>query len=272
MFPTASFWRMSLPETLLNGPGLQGSLFGSGPIRAASLSTLAQTIWLDDDCRVDYAPGWLTGADDLFLDLLELLPWQSHSRWINGQSVREPRLSTTIHRPSKALGNIAGELSRHYGRGYIPAWANLYRDGDDGVAWHGDRHRPGSLHEDVALVSVGARRPFRIRRRGGGPSRSWTLASGDLLVMRGPAQQRFEHCIPKLASSGPRISVAFRCPKGREFDQSIRPGTTGLRRYDHRLQTARLLETSQRPIPSLEDPHLHVAATRGQKWEDLTDG
>ena len=226
---------MSEPVTLLDGPRLQGSLFGSGPLRAAPLAPLAQTVRLDTDCRVDHAPDWLAGADDLFLHLLGSLSWQSHYRWINDQEVLEPRLSTTIQKPSKALDKIAEELTSHYGRGYVAAWANLYRDGTDGVSWHGDRYRPGSLHDDVALVSVGGRRTFRIRSRGGGSSRAWILASGDLLVMRGTTQQRFEHCIPKLASAGPRISIVFRCPEGREFDQSIRSGPTGLRRYDHRL-------------------------------------
>ncbi len=226
---------MSELVTLLDGPGLQGSLFGSGPLRATPLARLAQTIRLDTDCRVEHAPGWLAGADDLFLDLLESLSWQRHYRWINDHEVLEPRLSTTIQEPSKALGRIAAELTSHYGRGYVAAWANLYRDGRDGVSWHGDRHRPGSLHDDVALVSVGGRRTFRIRCRGGGSSRAWILASGDLLVMRGPVQQRFEHCIPKSASAGPRMSIVFRCPEGREFDQSIRSGPTGLRRYDRRL-------------------------------------
>ena len=235
MFPTGKFTHVSETITLFDGSGLQGNLFGSGPLQIAPLDTLPQTTWLDDDCRIDHVPGWLTGADDLFLNLLESLSWQGHQRWIKGRNVLEPRLSTTIREPSKALVDIAEELTRYYERGYVAAWANLYRDGDDGVAWHGDRHRPGSLHEDVALVSVGARRPFRIRSRGGGSSRDWTLASGDLLVMRGPAQQRFEHCIPKLTSAGPRISIVFRCPKGREFDQSVRLGPTGLRRYDHRL-------------------------------------
>ena len=226
---------MSSPGTLLDGLGLQGSLFGSGPLRAVPLGPLVRTIRLDTDCQVDHAPGWLGGTDDLFLRLVESLSWQSHYRWINDREVLEPRLSTTIQKPSKALGKIAEELTNHYGRGYVAAWANLYRNGDDGVSWHGDRYRPGSLHEDVALVSVGGRRTFRIRSRGGGSSRAWTLASGDLLVMRGPVQQRFEHCIPKSASAGPRISIVFRCPEGREFDQSIRSGPTGLRRYEHRL-------------------------------------
>ncbi len=226
---------MSEPVGLLDGPGLQGSLFGGGPLRAAPLGSLVRTIQLDADSRVDHAPGWLAGADELFLDLLGSLSWQSHYRWIRNQAVLEPRLSTTLQAPPETLGKIAEELTSHYGRRYIAAWANLYRDANDSVSWHGDRHRPGSLHQDVALVSLGEPRTFRIRRRGGGSSRAWSLASGDLLVMRGPVQQRFEHCIPKLSSAGPRISLVFRCPEGREFDQTIRPGPTGLRRHERRL-------------------------------------
>ncbi|MEC7778385.1 MAG: alpha-ketoglutarate-dependent dioxygenase AlkB, partial [Actinomycetota bacterium] len=103
----------------------------------------------------------------------------------------------------------------------VASWANLYRDGRDSVAWHGDRFRPGAIHETVALASFGGPRTLRIRPRGGGPSQPWNLASGDLLVMGGPTQHRFEHCIPKTAGSGGRISVAYRCPRGREFDQTV---------------------------------------------------
>ena len=53
---------------------------------------------------------------------------------------------------------------------------NLYRDGRDSVAWHGDRHRHHVTDPVVAIVSVGARRPLRIRPRGGGPSLGGTSA------------------------------------------------------------------------------------------------
>jgi len=135
--------------------------------------------------------------------------------------VAEPRLSTTITEPSIALQEIAHCLTDHYGVDLVASWANLYRDGRDSVAWHGDRFRPGAVHETVALASFGGPRTLRIRPRGGGPSRPWNLASGDLLVMGGPTQHRFEHCIPKTAGSGGRISVAYRCPRGREFDPAL---------------------------------------------------
>ncbi|MDG2427870.1 MAG: alpha-ketoglutarate-dependent dioxygenase AlkB [Acidimicrobiales bacterium] len=222
-------------ETLLSvtAAGLQGTLFGAGPLRLAPLGSETTTP-LDDDCLVDHLPNWLHGADDLFVELSDLLPWQSHNRWIGDREVTEPRLSTTIEVPSAAMRTMGAALTSYYGRGFTASWANLYRDGRDSVAWHGDRNRPGSLHEDVALVSVGGSRTLRVRPRGGGTSAGWTMGAGDLLVMRGPTQQRFEHCVPKASGASPRISIAFRCPRGREFDQTVRPGPNGLRRVESR--------------------------------------
>ncbi len=229
------WYAVGVSTALLPGSaGLQGSLFGGGPLRLRPLGSSVRETVLDDDCRIDHVAGWMDGADDLFLELLETLRWQSHRRWMIDHEVLEPRLSTGIIEPSAAMRAMARALTDHYGRGFVAAWANLYRDGTDSVAWHGDRHRPGSLHDDVALVSTGGPRTFRIRPQGGGSSLAWTLASGDLLVMRGPVQQRFEHCVPKVSSAGPRISIALRCPMGREFDQMVQPGPSGPRRMDRR--------------------------------------
>ena len=199
----------------------QATLFGSLPFHLGDLVATAQRTHLDDDCWVDHAPGWVQGADDLYATIRDSLAWRSHRRWIVDSEVVEPRLSTNITEPSIALREIAHCLTDHYGVDLVASWANLYRDGRDSVAWHGDRFRPGAVHETVALASFGGPRTLRIRPRGGGPSRPWNLASGDLLVMGGPTQHRFEHCIPKTAGSGGRISVAYRCPRGREFDPAV---------------------------------------------------
>ncbi|MGZ6140748.1 MAG: alpha-ketoglutarate-dependent dioxygenase AlkB, partial [Myxococcaceae bacterium] len=62
----------------------------------------------------------------------------------------------------------------------------------------------------VALVSLGEPRKLLLRPRGGGPSRSFPLGHGDLLVTGGNAQRTWEHAVPKVARAGPRISIAFR--------------------------------------------------------------
>jgi alkylated DNA repair dioxygenase AlkB len=87
---------------------------------------------------------------------------------------------------------------------------NLYRDGRDSVAWHGDRVGRRRSEAVVAIVSLGAPRRFLLRPKGGGRSLRLTPASGDLLVLGGTCQRTWEHSVPKCATAGPRVSVMFR--------------------------------------------------------------
>jgi alkylated DNA repair dioxygenase AlkB len=87
---------------------------------------------------------------------------------------------------------------------------NLYRDGQDSVAWHGDRISKEIEEPIVALVSLGEPRKFLLRPRGGGKSRAFHLGGGDLLVTGGRTQRAWEHSVPKVAQAGPRVSVAYR--------------------------------------------------------------
>jgi alkylated DNA repair dioxygenase AlkB len=87
---------------------------------------------------------------------------------------------------------------------------NLYRDGTDSVAWHGDTVRKTMPEPIVAIVSLGQPRRFLLRPRGGGASIRYELGTGDLLVMGGTCQHTWEHSVPKARSAGPRLSVTFR--------------------------------------------------------------
>jgi alkylated DNA repair dioxygenase AlkB len=88
---------------------------------------------------------------------------------------------------------------------------NLYRDGRDSVAWHGDRIAREIEKPIVALVSLGHPRKFLLRPKGGGRSRPFELGRGDLLVTGGRTQRLWQHSVPKVATvAGPRISLAFR--------------------------------------------------------------
>src|SRR5207248_6527021 len=110
------------------------------------------------------------------------------------------------------LGDMAGELSRRYGVGFDRIWVNLYRDGQDSVAWHGDRNRLVMTRPMVATVSLGARRRFLLRVRG--TSRALHRLEpghGDLVVMGGDCQAEWEHTVPKTARPvGARMSVTIR--------------------------------------------------------------
>jgi hypothetical protein len=67
----------------------------------------------------------------------------------------------------------------------------------------------------IAIVTLGATRPFLIRPLGGGPSRNVRPGSGDLLIMGGRCQHAWEHGVPKVATCGPRISVTLRWSSNR---------------------------------------------------------
>jgi alkylated DNA repair dioxygenase AlkB len=102
-------------------------------------------------------------------------------------------------------------LGRRYGVELPSITANLYRDGRDSVAWHGDRIGRVRADAVVAILSLGSDRTLLLRPNGGGGgSIAIPMHSGDLVVQGGTCQRTFEHCVPKRAHAGPRISVMFR--------------------------------------------------------------
>lgn len=194
----------------------QPSLFGAGaPAVDTGFSSLVR-VSLDRDSWVDHAPGWLAGADAVFREIVRRGRWAQRRRRMYDRVVDEPRLTSSWRlaggeplEPS-VLEDARCALGRRYGVVFDSVGVNLYRDGSDSVAWHRDRI-PAEITEPlVALVSLGEPRRFLLRPRGGGPSRRFDLGSGDLLVTGGLTQRAWEHCVPKRAAAGPRISVAFR--------------------------------------------------------------
>jgi len=164
---------------------------------------------------VDVVPGWCSGADELFVRLLKGTPWAGHEVRMYERVLPEPRLT---HRwpvgsapaPPGPLPEMARVLSRRYGVAFTQVGANLYRDGADSVAWHGDRVARDLPEATVALVSLGGVRPFRLRPAGGGVSVGFLPGPGDLLVMGGSCQRTWQHSVPKVRAVGPRISIQFR--------------------------------------------------------------
>jgi alkylated DNA repair dioxygenase AlkB len=171
---------------------------------------------LDERSWVDHQPGWLSGADEVFAALVEHAGWAQLTRPMYGEKVLQPRLTARWHGDAAlverlpVLDDMRALLSARYRREFDSGGLNLYRDGRDSVAWHGDRI-PKELEEPVvAIVSVGEPRRFLLRPRGGGPSRRFQLGSGDLLVTGGRCQREWQHSVPKVATAGPRISITFR--------------------------------------------------------------
>lgn len=170
---------------------------------------------LTEGAWVDHAPGWARGADELFAGLLDLTPWRQRDIWMYDKRVPEPRLTHrwVLNReepPLPVLREMAETLSARYGVTFTQVGTNLYRSGSDSVAWHGDRVARELPEATVALVSLGATRPFKLRPKGGGRSITYLPGHGDLLVMGGSCQRTWDHAIPKVRAAGPRISIQFR--------------------------------------------------------------
>ena len=168
---------------------------------------------------IDVQRDWLRCPDAVFDALVARVPWRAERREMYDRVVDVPRLVHTYQAgealPHEALVEGREALSRHYrpelGEPFVTAGCCYYRDGRDSVAWHGDtigRGRTGDTM--VAIVSVGDPRRLLLRPRGGGDSVTVTMGHGDVVVMGGSCQRTWEHAVPKVAHSGPRLSVQFR--------------------------------------------------------------
>jgi alkylated DNA repair dioxygenase AlkB len=198
---------------------LQGSLFGAlDPAPDAAFAGAVRT-WLDDASWVELVPAWLAGADEVFATLSDQLPWQQRRVTMYDRLLDEPRLTWWWRaadgepEPLPVLADVRALLSRRYGRAFDSIGFNLYRDGRDSVAWHGDRHRLHVADPVVCILSVGAARPLRLRPRAGDRRTScvYELGGGDLFVMGGACQHDWEHAVPKQRHvAGPRLSITFR--------------------------------------------------------------
>jgi len=205
---------------------MQCALFGSGDpsfdagLRGIRRVTLSEGAWFE------HHSSWLEGHERVFRQLQQSIDWQSHRRRMYEREVDVPRL--VARAPSEGpLAELLRALARTLGARYYPSaegrpFPNIslayYRDGNDSVAFHGDKL--GRLVDDaiVATVSVGEPRRFLLkpasspdhRAHSGGSSLSFDLGWGDLFVMGGTCQRTWQHAIPKRSHAHPRISIIFR--------------------------------------------------------------
>jgi alkylated DNA repair dioxygenase AlkB len=194
----------------------QSSLFGAGAPGVDPGFARLERHWLDGDTWVDLAPGWLGGADTVFDEMVHLAPWKQRRVTMYGRRLDEPRLTSwwpvngPADLPLAVLDGAWRALCDRYGRRFDSLGANLYRDGRDSVAWHSDRIGREAIEPVVAIVTLGFPRPFLLRPRQRGPSLALRPGPGDLLVLGGRCQHDWEHCVPKVATAGPRLSLMFR--------------------------------------------------------------
>jgi alkylated DNA repair dioxygenase AlkB len=190
----------------------QGTLLGATEPAIDRSFRRVERLELADAAWVDHVSGWLTGADELFGEIVDLVQWQSPMVKMWDKQLQQPRLNGSLDVASRPpiVEDMRAALSDRYEIEFRSIGANLYRDGRDSVAWHGDRVARTLPEATIAIVSLGGPRRFLLRPKGGGRSVRFELASGDLLAMGGSCQRTWQHSVPKVAHADPRVSLTFR--------------------------------------------------------------
>jgi alkylated DNA repair dioxygenase AlkB len=187
------------------------------------------------DC-VDYYPGWVDDAGQLFALLRDEIAWEQHTITLYGRTVPTPRLtawmgdeayrySEIVNVPApwpEALTELRERLGNELGVDFNSCLANLYRDGTDSMGYHSDAEPELGPRPTIASISLGDRRRFALRHRSTGARWSWELGRGDLLVMRDESQIDYAHAVPKTSRQvGPRLNLTFRCFRPSALDTSL---------------------------------------------------
>ncbi|MFC3852463.1 alpha-ketoglutarate-dependent dioxygenase AlkB family protein [Salinispirillum marinum] len=180
------------------------------------------------DPDVLYWPQYLTpeDADQLYEHCSGALAWRQETIRMFGRVVLQPRLQVW-------MGDMA---YRYSGRTFEPTpWdeqltalarrfqdelqvpfnsvlCNWYQSGAHSMGWHSDNEPELGNEPVIVSVSIGAARRFVLRQRSNHQQRlEYLLGHGDVLVMRGRTQQRWEHALPKTQKPvGARINLTYR--------------------------------------------------------------
>jgi alkylated DNA repair dioxygenase AlkB len=167
-------------------------------------------------------------AERLLREVETTTAWRQETIQMYGKAVPIPRLSAWYGDPgcaysysgidmtpapwTSALAAIKSHVERVAVADFNSVLCNLYRDGDDSVAWHADDEPELGPRPVIASVSLGATRTFCLRHRDD-PERRWQidLEHGSLLVMQGSTQRHWLHQLPKTTRRvGRRINLTFR--------------------------------------------------------------
>lgn len=178
---------------------------------------------LDATSWVDLVPGWLRDADEVFAALRDGLAWRQARLWRYDHWVDEPRL-TAGTRPAAhpALVAATRELRRLYRVDLDGPALAYYRDGRDALGAHRDRELRHTSDTLIAILSLGARRPWVVTPRGAADTGRAAAGAvdlapraGDLLVLGGRAQADWLHGVPPQPGlRDGRISVQWRWTSG----------------------------------------------------------
>jgi alkylated DNA repair dioxygenase AlkB len=201
---------MSVPET--------GTDLRIDRHAAVTRTPLAPNSW------VDLVPGFARDAATQFTELEAGAEWSQREVLRYDRYVPDRRLGAAFRSDAHPLLRQTDLLLRsRYGQQMTSIAGILYRDGDDFQGLHSDREMGWLDDTLIAILVLGARRPFVLRPRGDRipvekvPPGSHpddlvlTPGEGDLLVMGAACQREWLHGVPAVPGlTRPRISLTWR--------------------------------------------------------------
>ena len=191
---------------------------------ALATDATVERVWLDDTSWVDVSRGWLENQQQLYDAAVDGVAWTENRIFRYDRWVPEPRLYGGWKVGDPAVDPVVVEAHRALQHRYRVqfggfAWA-WYRDGSDSVAFHRDREMRWLDDTIIAILTLGTKRSFQVRPRANryghddatrGAIHDLAPAGGDLLVMGGTCQAKWEHSVPKVDPRiGGRISMQWR--------------------------------------------------------------
>ncbi|KAL7424156.1 hypothetical protein Q5752_001742 [Cryptotrichosporon argae] len=171
-----------------------------------------------------------SSAPALFRFLLDTMPWYRVKYRVRGIDINTPRWTTVFGKDGQrrewdgykcrpraippVLLMLMQKVEQATGEHFNFCLVNYYGSGSDSISFHSDSEHFLGPDPTIASLSLGAPREFHLRHKDHGaraiPVVKLTMRDGDMVVMRGRTQDRWEHSVPKRARAEGRINITFR--------------------------------------------------------------
>ncbi|MFA9187871.1 alpha-ketoglutarate-dependent dioxygenase AlkB [Flavobacterium sp. FBOR7N2.3] len=162
-------------------------------------------------------------SDHYYELLLHQTKWREYEMEIFDKTVKAPRMiawyedkeniNQNISDWSPELLKIRKKVENETALNFNSALLNLYRNGNDSVAWHSDQEGNSGPNPVIASVTFGETRMFKLRhkfRKDIAPVEI-PLHHGSFLLMAGTTNSFWQHQVPKTSREVlPRINLTFR--------------------------------------------------------------
>ena len=164
-------------------------------------------------------------SDHYYELLLHQTKWKEYEMEIFDKTVKAPRMiawyqdkeninsNQNIPDWSPELLKIRERVENETALNFNSALLNLYRNGNDSVAWHSDQEGNSGPNPVIASVTFGESRMFKLRhkfRKDIAPIEI-PLHHGSFLLMAGTTNSFWQHQVPKTSKDVlPRINLTFR--------------------------------------------------------------